>query len=105
MDLAWTRLGPVPADSSHTEFRPINSLQELSTERKRNGRDLARHKHLKIRGTCFPIQLHRVQAVTRLHVLINLEVYLHNGRKTEGERKGTEGITSSRYEIRQTRKF
>ena len=84
MDLAWTRLGLTPASSLSTELCQIKSLPEPSTGRKRNGRDLARHGHLETRDICSPLCQQRVQAVTSLNVLINLEVYLHNGRGTEG---------------------
>ena len=98
MDLARTCLGLVPASSSSTEPSTMKSSPELSTERKRNGRDLARHKHLKTRGSRFPVRQRRVQAFTSLHVLINLEIHLHNRRRTEG-------IRDPRYKIRQAGMF
>ena len=82
--LSRTRLGLVTESSSSTESCQNDSLPKPSTKRKWNGRELARHRCLETGGTCSPLWCDIGQAGTSLVIWI----YPHNGRKTEGERKG-----------------
>ena len=86
------RLGLVTESSSSTESCQNDSLPKPSTERKGNGRDLARHRCLETRGACSPLWCDIGQAGTSLVMWI----YPHNGRATEGERKGNGRTTSTR---------
>ena len=92
--LSRTRLGLVTESSSSTAFLQNDSLPKPCTERKGNGRDLARHGCLETRDACSPLWCDMGQAGTSLVVWI----YLHNGRATEGERKGNGRTTSPRHE-------
>ena len=89
-----TRLGLVADSSSSTESCQNDSLPKPSTERKGNGRDLGRHRCLETRGACSPLWCAIGQAGTSLVMWI----YPHNGRATEGERKGNGRTTSPCHE-------
>ena len=89
-----TRLGLVTESSSSTESWQNDCLPKPSTERKGNGRDLARHGCFETRDACSPLWCDMGQAGTSLVVWI----YPHNGRATEGERKGNGRTTSPRHE-------
>ena len=89
-----TRLGPITESSSSTESCQNDSLPKASTERKGNGRDLARHGCLRAGGTSSPLWWDIGQAGTSIVVWI----YPHNGRAAEGERKGNGRTTSPRHE-------
>ena len=78
-----TRLGLVRESSSSTAFLQNDSLPKPCTERKGNGRDLARHGCLRAGGTSSPLWWDIGQAGTSIVVWI----YPHNGRSAEGERK------------------
>ena len=92
--LSRTRLGLVIESSSFSESCQNDSLPKPSTKRKWNGRELARHRCLEIGGTCSPLWCDIGQAGTSLVIWI----YPHNGRETEGERKGSGRTTSPRHE-------
>ena len=94
MLVADTRLGLVIESSSSTESCQNDSLPKASTERKGNGRDLARHGCLRAGGTSSPLWWDIGQAGTSIVVWI----YPHNGRAAEGERKGNGRTTSPRHE-------
>ena len=89
-----TRLGLVTESSSSTESWQNDCLPKPSTERKGNGRDLTRHRCLETRDACSPLWCHIGQAGTSLVMWF----YPHNGRATEGERKGNGRTTSTRHD-------